>query len=103
MKVCCDFQVESAKKDLLLLRPLQKILSTSHAPRHSHTSAPSLQATLSNTTNKMKFALLAAAALTGSTANAEIYFKEQFNDDVRFYSWLVSLIFFAMPPIGSTK
>jgi len=33
----------------------------------------------------MKFALLAAAALTGSTANAEIYLKEQFNDDVRFH------------------
>ena len=33
----------------------------------------------------MKFALLAAAALTGSTANAEIYFKEQFNDDVSFH------------------
>jgi len=30
----------------------------------------------------MKFSLLAAAALCGSTVNAEIYFKEQFNDDV---------------------
>ena len=50
----------------------------------------------------MKFALLAAAALTGSTANAEIYFKEQFNDDVRFHS-MAHNIFFAMPPIDSTK
>ena len=30
----------------------------------------------------MKFSLLAAAALCGSTVNAEVYFKEQFNDDV---------------------
>jgi hypothetical protein len=30
----------------------------------------------------MKFSLLAAAALCGSTVNAEIYFQEQFNDDV---------------------
>jgi hypothetical protein len=46
----------------------------------------------------MKFALLAAAALTGSTANAEIYFKEQFNDDVSFHFGSF-IIFFAMPPI----
>ncbi|KAL7456792.1 hypothetical protein ACHAWC_008257 [Mediolabrus comicus] len=38
----------------------------------------------------MKFALLAAAALTGSTANAEIYFKEQFNDDGWKDRWTVS-------------
>ena len=53
----------------------------------------------------MKFALLAAAALTGSTANAEIYLKEQFNDDVRFPFWLFHYVyyFFAMPPIDNTK
>jgi hypothetical protein len=32
----------------------------------------------------MKFTLFAAAALSGSIANAEIYFKEQFNDDVSY-------------------
>jgi hypothetical protein len=51
----------------------------------------------------MKFALLAAAALTGSTANAEIYFKEQFNDDVSFHfgSFIIFFCDAADPPIDS--
>jgi hypothetical protein len=44
----------------------------------------------------MKFSLLAAAALCGSTVNAEIYFKEQFNDDVSFN--ILRRFIFAMPP-----
>jgi hypothetical protein len=36
----------------------------------------------------MKFSLLTTAAFFAAPAAAEIYFKEQFNDEVRFFEIL---------------